>query len=80
MPKVIISVDEYTDEQLGALVRKLIEEAGGVQVSLDDIVMKKLVADSDALGAEVSRLRSKYEERCWCSINTPSLCGHKGAL
>lgn len=32
------------------------------------------------LKKEVARLKSKYEERCWCSVNIPSRCGHKGML
>jgi hypothetical protein len=38
------------------------------------------VADIDRLSKEVERLKKKYEERCWCSVSTPSLCGHKSNL
>ena len=34
----------------------------------------------EALQREVKRLKSKYEERCWCSARIPSGCGHKSAL
>jgi len=29
------------------------------------------------LEQEVKRLRSKYEERCWCSVRVPATCAHK---
>ena len=32
------------------------------------------------LKKEVARLKSKYEERCWCSVTIPATCGHKQLL
>ena len=46
----------------------------------DPFLTLRLIADVERLEQEVERLRKKYEERCWCSVSTPSFCGHKAAL
>ena len=46
---------------------------------MTDHIME-LEDDVELLKKEVARLKSKYEERCWCSVRIPATCGHKALL
>jgi hypothetical protein len=44
------------------------------------LVVQEAPCQTTELKKEVARLKSKYEERCWCSVNIPATCGHKRSL
>ena len=42
--------------------------------------ISELEAQITQLEKEISRLKSKYEERRWCSVAIPPRCGHKRVI